>query len=67
MLAQDEERLTKATNSVPSHAELNAMVARSEEERQTFDRMDAELPWPAPEGTGLYGPAARNHRPRQAP
>ncbi|KAK9816457.1 hypothetical protein WJX72_000543 [[Myrmecia] bisecta] len=47
-MLQDEERLKRAVNHVPSHAELNAMVARSEEERLAFDRMDAELQWPLP-------------------
>ena len=48
--AQDEERLKKAINTVPTHAELNAMVARGEPEREAFDRMDAELSWPSLEG-----------------
>ena len=30
------------TNSVPSHAEVNAMLARSKEERELFDAMDVE-------------------------
>ena len=47
---QDEDRLKKAVNSVPSHAELNVMLARSEEERVRFDRMDANLDWPGFEG-----------------
>ena len=50
LTCQDEERLKKAVNTVPTHAELNAMLARSEEERAKFDRMDAELWWPPAEG-----------------
>jgi hypothetical protein len=35
---------------VPTHAQLNAMVARGEAEREEFDRMDAQLEWPSLEG-----------------
>jgi hypothetical protein len=48
--AQDEERLKKAVNTVPSNAELNVMLARSEEEKVKFDCLDRELSWPADEG-----------------
>lgn len=41
---------------MPSHAELNAMLARSEDERLRFDRMDADLDWPGFEG----GPPLQN-------
>lgn len=47
-LFQDEERLKKAVNEVPTHAQLNAMIARSEEERVAWDLMDTQLNWPAP-------------------
>ncbi len=47
---QDEERLKKAVNAVPSRQELNAQLARSEAERVEFDRLDRELSWPAEEG-----------------
>jgi hypothetical protein len=53
---QDEDRLKKAVNSVPSHAELNAMLARSEEERVRFNRMDAEHDWPGFEGAPPHPP-----------
>ena len=53
-LLQDEERLKKAVNQVPSHEELNAMVARSESELQLFNQMDAELDWPDEQGTASY-------------
>ncbi|CAK0787464.1 hypothetical protein CVIRNUC_010684 [Coccomyxa viridis] len=49
-MLQDEERLKKAVNQVPSHEELNAMVARSESELQLFNQMDAELDWPDEQG-----------------
>ena len=49
-LLQDEERLKKAVNQVPSHEELNAMVARSEPELALFNQMDAELDWPDEQG-----------------
>lgn len=47
---QDEERLKKAVNAVPSRQELNAQLARSEAELVEFDRLDHELSWPAEEG-----------------
>ena len=50
LLVQDEERLKKALNQVPTNEELNAMIARSEVELQLFDRLDAELAWPDQEG-----------------
>ena len=40
---QDEDRLKRARNVVPSWSELNRQLARSEEEFQLFERMDAEL------------------------
>ncbi|BDA42833.1 ATP-dependent helicase BRM [Coccomyxa sp. Obi] len=48
-MLQDEERLKKAVNAVPSRQELNAQLARSEAERVEFDRLDCELSWPAEE------------------
>lgn len=50
LLVQDEERLKKAVNQVPTNEELNAMIARSEAELQLFHRLDAELAWPDQEG-----------------
>ncbi len=50
LLVQDEERLKKAVNQVPTNEELNAMIARSEAELQLFNRLDAELAWPDQEG-----------------
>lgn len=46
--AQDEDRLKRAVNAVPTHAERNAALARSEQERLIFDHLDASLPWPEP-------------------
>lgn len=34
------------------HAELNAMLARSEQERLIFDHLDRTLAWPEPAGAG---------------
>lgn len=48
--AQDEDRLKRAVNTVPTHAELNAMLARSEQERLIFDHLDRTLAWPEPAG-----------------
>ena len=50
-MAQDEERLKKAVNQVPTNEELNAMLARSETELQLFNRLDQELEWPDEQGT----------------
>ena len=50
-VAQDEERLKKAVNQVPTNEELNAMLARSENELQLFNRLDQELEWPDEQGT----------------
>ena len=50
-VAQDEERLKKAVNQVPTNEELNAMLARSETELQLFNRLDQELEWPDEQGT----------------
>ena len=47
---QDEERLKKAVNQVPTNEELNGMIARSKDELQLFNRLDAELAWPDQEG-----------------
>ena len=47
---QDEERLKKAVNAVPSNEELNSLLARSDGEKALFDRLDRELPWPQEEG-----------------
>ena len=44
--SQDEERMKKAVNLVPTHKELNAMLARTPAEEALFDRLDAELQWP---------------------
>jgi len=49
-VAQDEERLKKAVNQVPTNEELNAMLARSENELQLFNRLDQELEWPDEQG-----------------
>ena len=43
---QDEERLKQAVNEVQTHAQLNRQLARSPEELATWDRLDAEGPWP---------------------
>ena len=43
LLAQDEDRLKRAQNVVPSWPELNRQLARSEEEFQLFERLDAEV------------------------
>ena len=45
-MLQDEERMKRAVNVVPSHSELNAMMARNPAEEELFNRLDAELPWP---------------------
>ena len=45
-MLQDEERMKRAVNVVPSHRELNAMMARNPAEEELFNRLDAELPWP---------------------
>ena len=50
-VAQDEERLKKAVNQVPTNEELNAMLSRSETELQLFNRLDQELEWPDEQGT----------------
>ena len=39
-------------NTVPTHAELNATLARSEQERLIFDHLDRTLAWPEPAGVG---------------
>lgn len=38
--------MKKAMNVVPSHRELNAMLARTPAEEALFNRLDAELQWP---------------------
>lgn len=43
---QDEERMKKATNVVPSHQQLNALLARTPDEEALFNKLDAELQWP---------------------
>lgn len=43
---QDEERLKKAVNKVPTAAEMNRMLARSPQEVDMFDKMDARTDWP---------------------
>ena len=48
--SQDEERLKKAVNQVPSNEELNAMVARSAGELELFNQLDRELEWPDEQG-----------------
>eukprot|EP01025_Chloroclados_australasicus_P051112 TRINITY_DN5944_c0_g3_i1.p1 TRINITY_DN5944_c0_g3~~TRINITY_DN5944_c0_g3_i1.p1 ORF type:complete len:428 (-),score=39.21 TRINITY_DN5944_c0_g3_i1:276-1559(-) len=45
-LLNDETRLSVANNEVPSHEELNAMIARSDSELKIFNKMDVELQWP---------------------
>ena len=42
---QDEERTKQGLNEVPAPSEMNAMLARSPEELELFERMDAEMPW----------------------
>ena len=37
-------------NTVPTHAELNVSLARSEQERLIFDHLDRTLTWPEPAG-----------------
>ncbi len=44
--------MKKAVNVVPTNSELNACLARSDDEKVLFDRLDAELEWPA-ESTGV--------------
>lgn len=51
---QDEERLKKAVNQVPSNEELNAMVARSEDELVLFNQLDREMQWPDEQGTPSF-------------
>lgn len=53
MVAQDEERLKKAVNQVPSNEDLNVMIARSEQELRLFNQLDRELDWPDEQGTHL--------------
>lgn len=43
---QDEERMKKAVNKVPTAAEMNRMLARSPQEVDLFDKMDARSDWP---------------------
>lgn len=43
---QDSERSRASDNVVPSPEELNRQLARSREEFELFQRLDAELPWP---------------------
>ena len=43
---QDEERMKKAVNKVPTAAELNRMLARNDKEVEIFDKMDAQPDWP---------------------
>ena len=43
---QDEERMKKAVNKVPTPAELNRMLARTPKEVDLFDKLDAQPGWP---------------------
>ena len=38
--------MKKAMNVVPSHSQLNHMLARSPDEEALFNKLDAELQWP---------------------
>ena len=38
--------MKKAVNVVPTHKELNAMLARTPAEETLFNNLDAELQWP---------------------
>ena len=62
-VVQDEERLKKAVNAVPSRQELNGQLARSEAERVEFDRLDRELSWPAEEGLTPISPSEQKKEP----
>jgi len=55
---QDEERMKKAVNKVPSPAELNRLLARSAKEVDLFDKLDAQPIWPImPTGTSTPPPS----------
>ncbi len=54
---QDEERLKKALNQVPSNEELNAMLARSADELVLFNRLDRDMEWPDEQGMHPLQPA----------
>ena len=41
-LLQDQDRGMKAVNDVPTNAELNVMIARSDDEMKLFEKLDAE-------------------------
>jgi SWI/SNF-related matrix-associated actin-dependent regulator of chromatin subfamily A protein 2/4 len=45
-LVADTARAGVAANDVPTHAAVNAMLARTPEEEALFNRLDAELDWP---------------------
>lgn len=45
-LVADSARAGVAANDVPSHAAVNAMLARTPEEEALFNRLDVELDWP---------------------
>ena len=47
---QDEERAERALNTVASLRELNESLARSEDELNLFNALDAQLSWPVPSG-----------------
>jgi len=47
-MLQDEERNQTAKNEVPSIHEINRLLARSEEELRSFERIDLELDWCIP-------------------
>lgn len=42
----DSKRSLRSGADVPSHAELNRMLARSPDELEVFDHLDATLDWP---------------------
>lgn len=43
---QDEERMKKAVNKIPTPAELNRLLARTPREVDLFDKLDAQPDWP---------------------
>ena len=59
VLVQDEDRAKQGLNEVPSPGDMNAMLARSPEELQLFERMDAEMPWIPPSSGRLQPPHCR--------
>ena len=62
---QDEDRAKQGLNEVPSSSDMNAMLARSPNELQLFERMDAEMPWIAPSSGQLPAPHRRRLKAHQ--